>query len=134
MDSAVRASNYRPSVFVPGVVTDELGRVLLLRRADNGQWEPPGGIVEEHEDLLTALVREVREETGYTIQPGPLTGVYKNMGFGIIALVFRCSPTSGTAARGSESKDVRWVPASQIGELVDLRLRVRIVGRPCQPP
>src|SRR5262249_21378841 len=46
-------------------------------RCDDGYWESPGGVVEQHEDLHSVRVREVREEAGYTIRPGSLTGVYK---------------------------------------------------------
>jgi 8-oxo-dGTP diphosphatase len=117
---------YRHSVSVAGVVTDDAGRVLLVRRADNDEWEPPGGVVERDEDLLSALVREIHEETGFTIRPGRLTGVYKNMALGIVALVFRCVPAAGTAHTGPESRAVRWVTPDELPRLVGERLRVRI--------
>jgi 8-oxo-dGTP pyrophosphatase MutT (NUDIX family) len=48
---------------VTAVVLDE-DRVLLVRRADNGQWGPVSGIVEPGEHPADAAVREVLEETG----------------------------------------------------------------------
>jgi 8-oxo-dGTP pyrophosphatase MutT (NUDIX family) len=117
---------YRHSVSVAGVVTDERGRVLLVQRADNDEWEPPGGIVERDEDLLSALAREVHEESGYRIHPGRLTGVYKNMALGIVALVFRCTTAEGSPHASSETTAVRWVEPDELPHLVGERLRVRI--------
>ena len=58
------------SVVVGAVIVRE-GRVLAARRtrpADlAGQWEFPGGKVEECESLPEALVRELREELSATI-------------------------------------------------------------------
>ena len=51
----------RHSVSVAGVVVDDAGRALLIRRRDNGHWEPPGGILELNEDIEDGLRREVRE-------------------------------------------------------------------------
>jgi mutator protein MutT len=58
------------------VVRDELGRVLLVRRADNGNWELPGGRIDVGESASQAAVREVAEEAGVSIEITGLAGVY----------------------------------------------------------
>ena len=52
-------------------------------------------MLELDESIETGLRREIREETGLAIEPIALTGVYKNMTRGIVALVFRCKITGG---------------------------------------
>lgn len=49
--------------------------VLLVRRADDGQWTPVTGIVDPREEPNIAAVREVREETGLEVQVEALLGV-----------------------------------------------------------
>jgi 8-oxo-dGTP pyrophosphatase MutT (NUDIX family) len=58
---------------VGAIVTDPDGRVLLVR--EDGRWLAPGGEVEADESHGEALVREVREETGVEIAPGPPVAV-----------------------------------------------------------
>lgn len=51
---------------------DDRGRVLLARRAHEpwqGRWDLPGGFLEEGEHPLDALVRELEEETGLSVEP-----------------------------------------------------------------
>ncbi|RAV34166.1 NUDIX hydrolase [Corynebacterium heidelbergense] len=49
--------------------------VLLVRRADDGQWTPVTGIVDPGEEPHVAAVREVREETGLEVEVEALLGV-----------------------------------------------------------
>jgi 8-oxo-dGTP diphosphatase len=99
----------RHSVSVAAAIFDDSGaNVLLIRRRDNGNWEPPGGVLELDETIEDGLRREVREETGAEIEVGPLTGVYKNMNRGIVALVFRCTLTSDLSQETREASQVTW--------------------------
>ena len=49
---------------VTGVVRDDAGRVLLIRRGDDGRWSLPAGSIDPGEQPADAVVREVHEETG----------------------------------------------------------------------
>jgi 8-oxo-dGTP diphosphatase len=115
------------SVSVAAVITDDQGRALLIQRRDNGHWEPPGGVLELDETIEDGLRREVREETGLDIEPVALTGVYKNMTRGIIALVFRCAVTGGQFRANDEVTAFQWADRTQTGELTDEVYRVRIL-------
>jgi ADP-ribose pyrophosphatase YjhB (NUDIX family) len=59
-------------------IFDEQGRILLTRRADNGQWCLPGGRLESGESVTEACEREVVEETGLTVRVRRLVGVYSH--------------------------------------------------------
>jgi len=46
------------------VVRDGDGRVLLIKRSDNGEWALPAGSMELDETMRECAIREVLEETG----------------------------------------------------------------------
>ena len=100
---------YRHSVSVAGVVQNSDGHVLVIRRRDNGHLQAPGGILEHTERIEDGLIREVQEETGYTVEPEQLTGIYKHMTLGVVALVFRCHLTAGEARINDEASEVLWL-------------------------
>ena len=109
----------RHSVSVSGVIPDDHGRVLLIRRRDNQHWEPPGGVLELGEAIHDGLRREIREETGLDIEPDALTGVYKNMPRGIIARVFRCKITGGHLTPNDEVTAFHWADDAEIRMIRD---------------
>lgn len=115
------------SVSVAAVITDDQGRALLIQRRDNGHWEPPGGVLELSETIEDGLRREVREETGLDIEPGPLTGVYKNMVRGIIALVFRCQIVCGQLQRNDEAAAFCWADEHDIANLTTDAYAARVL-------
>jgi ADP-ribose pyrophosphatase YjhB (NUDIX family) len=101
--------------------------VLLIRRRDNQHWEPPGGVLELGETIQDGVRREIREETGLDIEPDALTGVYKNMPRGIIALVFLCKITGGQLKTNSEVSAFQWADESAVRELASEAYAVRLL-------
>ncbi|MFI1337009.1 NUDIX hydrolase [Streptomyces sp. NPDC020845] len=113
---------------VAGVIVDDAGRALLIKRRDNGKWEPPGGVLEPGETIPDALQREVLEETGVKIAlPATLTGVYKNMTRLIVSMVFRCEAIDGTPTTGAETRALRWATREEVIELADEAYAIRVL-------
>jgi NADH pyrophosphatase NudC (nudix superfamily) len=79
------------------------------------------------ETIHDGLRREVREETGLDIEPDALTGVYKNMPRGIIALVFRCKITGGHLATNDEVTAFRWADQADIHQFTSEAYAVRLL-------
>lgn len=94
-----------------------LGKALLIRRApdDFGNWEGPGGAVEENETLEEAITREVLEETGLVVTPERI--IYASLddinGKKIVFLVFLCSTIEEHVHLSSEHVDYRWVDKTE---------------------
>jgi ADP-ribose pyrophosphatase YjhB (NUDIX family) len=65
-------------VTVRAVIQDGAGRVLLIRRSDNGRWGMPAGAMELDESVSDALRREVFEETGLTAIEFTLIAIYSH--------------------------------------------------------
>jgi len=115
----------RPIVGVGAVIVDG-DRVLLARRAHEplkGEWSLPGGAVEVGETLHEALVREVREETGLTIEIGPVIEVIDRIQrtdddrveYHFVIVDYLCTAVgSGKLSAGSDADDVRWVRTADL--------------------
>jgi 8-oxo-dGTP pyrophosphatase MutT (NUDIX family) len=106
-------------------VRDKAGHVLVIRRADNGEWDFPGGALELGETLTCALAREVVEETGLSVEPVQLVGIYTSIehnytypngdqvqGWGAF---FECRIVGGSLqARDGEALDLAFVPPQDL--------------------
>jgi 8-oxo-dGTP diphosphatase len=68
----------------------------------------------------------VREETGLTVEPDALTGVYKNLARGVVALVFRFHATGGVLESTAEAGDSRWLQRDELAALVTPAYAVRL--------
>lgn len=121
------SSTPRHSVSVAAAVVDSDRRVLAIRRRDNSKWEPPGGVLELEETIHEGLVREVQEETGLTVEPGELTGVYKNLERGIVALVFHCHAPVEAPSSSREAVEVRWLHPDEVRSYMDEAYAVRVL-------
>jgi len=117
----------RHSVSVTGIVVRDDGRVLIVQRRDNGHWEPPGGVLELDETFEQGVRREVAEETGITVRVDRLTGAYKNLARGIVALVFRCTPIAGEPTPNDEAQHVHWASTDEVRTRMTPAYAVRVL-------
>jgi mutator protein MutT len=105
----------RHIVAVAGLVRNPRNQILLLH-SPRGDWEFPGGQVEEGETLTQALQREILEETGITASVGALVGVYSNIlrQPPIVMLDFLCEWVAGEPTPSNESTTVEWVAREDV--------------------
>jgi ADP-ribose pyrophosphatase YjhB (NUDIX family) len=119
------------------LVVDDRARVLMIERADNGDWALPGGGQEIGESVRDAAVRETREETGIDVEVSGIVGIYSDPGHVIayddgevrqeFSICLRARAVGGTPTTSDESRNVRWVDPSDLPALTIARhMRRRI--------
>lgn len=113
-------------VAAKGVVVREDGRVLILREAvydegtNEGRWGLPGGRLDIGETYIEGLRREVKEETGLTIEPGKPVyvgewhPVIKGVPHQIIAVFSECHCSSDEVRLSDEHDAYRWIEVADI--------------------
>jgi ADP-ribose pyrophosphatase YjhB (NUDIX family) len=72
-------------------------------------------------------VREVLEETNVVVSPMRLTGVYKNMNLGVVALVMRAEVVSGEARLPPTSSEVDWWSPARVRADMTEAFAIRIL-------
>jgi len=104
------------------------GKVLVVRRARapaNGVFSLPGGVVETGETLHEAVAREVREETGLTIEPVALAGFRETIVRDkenrverhFVILPFAARWIAGEPMLNEELSEWRWVDQDELATL-----------------
>lgn len=113
-----------------GIVVDQFGQVLLIRRNDTHTWAPPGGALDSNELPTSGVSREVAEETGLKVMPVRLAGVYfwPMSPDGFLTFVFRCLPRGGKLTSSFESPELGYVPSNTLPSPMLKISRERIEG------
>lgn len=116
---------------VGGLVRDARARLLLVRRGQEpglGLWSVPGGRVEAGESDAAATAREVREETGLTVEVHEHVGTVERAGprgaapaVTYVIRDYRCSLAEGTdpkdAVAGDDADAVGWFDRAGLDRL-----------------
>lgn len=111
-----------------GAIIIEDQRVVLVKRGHaplQGKWSIPGGVLEVGETLRKAVVREVREETALTIEPGELLGVFERvipdeqgkMRYHYVLIDFLCRRATGELKAGDDAAEVGWFRKDELSGL-----------------
>ena len=95
------------------------GRVLLTRRAIEpylGMWDLPGGFLEEDEEPLAGLRRELREETGLEIEPGELLGtaIERYDRYSVLILSFAATAPQGEPQPDDDVAELAWFAPDEL--------------------
>jgi 8-oxo-dGTP diphosphatase len=99
---------------VAGLIVAPEGRVLIAQRREDQamplKWELPGGKIEIGESPERALVRELREELGVTVEVGRIWEVlhHRYERFELLMLVYHCRIAGGGPPRCCEVKRIAW--------------------------
>lgn len=93
-------------------------RVLLARRDREpgaGKWDLPGGFLEEGEEPLDGLRRELREETGLEVNPVAFLGAFVEpyLDRFVLGLTWQ-AVAEGDAAAADDVAEVRWFAADEL--------------------
>jgi 8-oxo-dGTP diphosphatase len=111
-----------------GAIIIEDARVVLVKRLHpplQDKWSIPGGVLEVGELVHEAAVREAREETGLTVEPGELLGVYdrilrdvdRRVQYHYVLINFLCRRVAGDLAAASDAAEVRWFTREELPAL-----------------
>jgi ADP-ribose pyrophosphatase YjhB (NUDIX family) len=111
-----------PLVGVGAVVVKD-GRVLLVQRGREplkGHWSLPGGMLELGEALTAGVVREVREETGLTVEVVELVELLdrihregERVRYHYVIADYLCRLVEGELKAASDAEAVRWVDRAE---------------------
>ena len=108
------------------MVCDGKGNVLVQNKKGDRTWHGwnfPGGHVEQGEFVTPSVVREIREETGLTIENPKLCGIKEFQkeqdGKRFIVFLYVASRFSGEL-RSSAEGDVFWYPLSELKRAKEL--------------
>ena len=130
-------------------VTDGAGRVLLIRRHDDGLWAMPGGCQDLGETPAQCAGRECLEETGFVVRIDRLLGVFSSTCYEYVHypwkdnefthLLFHAVITGGEARTSDESTEVAFFAADALPPLSDGHLprldhAFRFLADPLMPP
>jgi 8-oxo-dGTP diphosphatase len=106
------------SVVVGCLVRNASNDVLLIRHHKRG-WEIPQGRVENGENLIVALRREVREEAGVEIEIESLAAIWSMISESpAIIFTFLGRYKSGDLETSGDSEEASWFPESEAVEKV----------------
>ena len=106
-------------IHVVGAVITRAGLVMCAQRGDDGNlpglWEFPGGKIEQGESKQAALVREIAEELGCTVEVGrEVTTTTHEYEFGEVTLTtFYCRLVAGTP-KLAEHASIKWLPPDEL--------------------
>ena len=117
-----------PKVGVRVVVVKD-SKLLLVKEKMDGKWSLPGGYADLGMTPSQIAVNEVKEESGFDVEPVRILGFIdynkyqaRPFPFDIYQLFMECKIIGGTAASGLETSDVDFFEIENLPELSERRV------------
>jgi len=118
------------NIIVVSALIVQDGKLLIVQEKKKkfyGLWNLPGGMIEDHEDLITALKREVKEEVGLGAEPTAFFGVIQETEFtpdeNILRFYFLCEGTGD--AKAHDVMDSKWASFNEAKDIPREEMRGR---------
>src|SRR5438128_8652591 len=120
------------------VIIEQDGHILLISRSDGMGYTIPGGIVRYRETVEQCVLREVREETGYTVALEGIVGVYSGLNrdprFRAASIAYKGTILSGSVHASGEGKPCWREPEEVFGHMAfdcENMLKDYLSGKQC---
>lgn len=112
-------------VAVDGIVENDRNEILLVKHRNKEVWTVPGGQVEIGENLIDALIREIKEESGIDVAVNKLVCISSNTctyegfnGYGTVPTKvmfgFTCTSMGGELVSSDETSESCWIPKDNV--------------------
>ena len=119
---------------VCALVRNKAGQILLVKHFRRG-WDIPGGFVKPGEDVISALKREVEEETSVVVGEVNLAVIYTNTQSESfpeqqqayppkIILAFQCEALTEELATSRENSESKWVEEAEAQTMIEDELQL----------
>lgn len=114
MQKAIKITSVAGCIF-----SSDRKEVLLVKRRDVPVWVLPGGGIDVNESSKEAVIREILEETGFTVKIDRLVCLYLPMNrLTKPTHLYECTIIKGKAKTSSETKDVQFFPLTKLPLLI----------------
>lgn len=111
-------------VDVRGFVLNEMDEILMAKESVDGKWTIPGGWADIGDSPSEAVLKEIKEETGYDSKVVRLLAIYDKrchshppQPFYIYKLIFFCEITGGVLKHGFDMQGADFFSLNKLPEL-----------------
>lgn len=126
-----------PRVGACTIIFNDIGQVLLTRRADNGKWCVPGGHMDMDETIQQTAIRETKEETGLDVEIERMSGMYsvvypadifpEKKARSVFIVAFRCKILGGKLTLNEEVTEFGWFDPHRLPDDMLVHHKIRIL-------
>ncbi len=122
---APKANSIRPAAAV--AILNEKKELLMLHRRDNKKWTLPGGTLEFGESMIDCALREVKEESGLSVEIKDIIGTYTDPNIRVaysdgevrqeFTIVYYGEAKNLDVRLDEESSQFVWMPLDKVNDL-----------------